>query len=810
MKKVTVVLLLTLIVLGFSFTANAARPPLTAEFALPDYPFAAITGSQAVIRNPSALFVNQPMGLLYLHSFAEGSLSGDNGFVVATSGVGIAYQRFGLDYPNNVSRYDFAVSSRVYRNLYTGISYTLFSTDWNALDKAHFWNYSVTYHLHRAFSVAAQLQNINRNRFEGERSARGYAFSAALRPLEEKITLGGDLRIYGGQKLSDAEWRISAQANVREGLSVFAGIGNEQRFGFGVQMSFGDTYAGGESYFDESGSYDRSTVYIGTSVARRGSLLHSPAKVLHLDISGDIPEQAEQGFLFAKPTPTMYTRLARIEAAKDDPQIKGMLLTFHGPRIGWAKLTDLRQALFDFRATGKPIICRLGAGAGSGSYFLASVADSIFMAPVDGLYLIGLRAEIEFYAGTLEKLGIKPEIEKIGKYKNAPDRYTEKSLSPEHREAVEALLNDIYVELVTGIAKGRGMDPRKIANLIDEGPFSSAQADSVGLIDGLLYDGAFQERLHTIFPRDFELVSIADYHDQPEFRERFGQQPKIALIGVQGAIERSESGSLWFGSRSSGAGTIANAIHRAARDSDVKALVLRLDTPGGDAIASDIIWGEVTAARQRKPVVVSMSDACASGGYYIATAADRIFAEPATVTGSIGIYGGKADITGLHDKLGITSETITRGRHADFFSLTVPFSDEEREMLRFYLKQHYNHFLDLVAEGRRLRIDSVRVIAQGRVWSGLAALQNGLADDEGSVLNAVAAAAQMAGIKDNDYQVVEMPKTEWRLSLPGLSWVSLDELLPFNLRGLSDMAATVSAADDSGLRLEMPYHISIY
>ncbi len=789
---------------------NAAEPPLTAEFYLPDYPAAAVAGSEATVRNPAALFINKPMGLLYLHSFVEGDLSGDNAFFVSSSGVGFAYQRFGLGYPNKVSRYDFAISSRVWRDLYSGISFTHFSTDWEALNKAHFWYYSLTYHLDRRLSLSAQIQNLNQNHFNGAASARGYSFSAALRPSGEKLTLGGDLRLYGGQSLREAEWRLSARAQVRRGLSIYAGIGNEQRFGLGLQMQFEDSFVGGEGFFDDQGEYDRATVYVGNSIARQPAFLLAPSKILHVDIAGDTPEQAGSSFLFQQAEPTVYTKLARIRAAQDDPSIKGILLTIRGSQLGWAKLADFRRALLDFRATGKPVICRLGSSPGNGSYYLASVADSIFMTPVAGLYLIGLRAEIEFYAGTLEKIGIEPQIEKMGKYKNAPNRYTETSLTPEHREAIEALLEDIYIELVTGIAAGRGISPGKIANLIDQGPLSAVQADSVGLIDDLLYEGEFQERLKAIFSPRTKRISINDYLNRPLFRERFGTPPQIALIGIEGALERSNSGSLWFGNRSAGAASIAQAVRQAGRSPNVKAIVLRLDTPGGDAIASDIIWGEVKAAGTRKPVVVSMSDACASGGYYIATAADRIFVEAATVTGSIGVYAGKADISGLHEKLGISTETITRGRFANMFSLTSPFSEEERQLLRYHLQTHYDHFLEIVAEGRDLQLDSVRVIAQGRVWSGLAALQNGLADEEGSVLAAVAAAAALADIGDDDYEVIEIPKSKWRLPLPGLAWFSLGELLPFDLPGLGSAAVSLSSPERLAPRFEMPFTISIF
>ncbi|MCK4858181.1 MAG: signal peptide peptidase SppA, partial [candidate division Zixibacteria bacterium] len=803
-------IMVTILILAASLSLHAGQVPLTAEFAFPDIPHAAVVGTEGVVLNPAALYINKPIGIQFYHGFAEGDLSGDNAFLISTAGVGFAYQRLGLGYRAAVSRYDFAISSRVVRNIYTGTSYTYYKTDWDKLDKAHSWNYSIMWHVRRQFSASLQFQNLNRHTFGGEKTSVGYLLSAAFRPLGERLTIGANARLYGGQRLSEAEWRLSGRAYLKPGLLVYAGFGDKQRFGIGLEFHFGQAYGGSEVFFDKSGGYSRTTIYGGTSSATRESLIRGPRKILHVNLAGDIPEERSRKLLFGKSKETLYRTLAKIRSACNDPAIIGFLLTLKSPRLGWGKLSDFRREIVHFSESGKPVICCLGASPGTGSYYLASAADSIFMLPVDALYLIGLSAEVKFFAGTLDKLAIEPQIEKIGKYKNAPNLLTETSLTPEHREALEVLLDDIYGEVIGRTAVSRGITPSELESLVDRGPFTSIEAESLRLVDGRFYPGELTERLPEMFGGDWQLLPVNRFLNQPRYREGFGQRPRIALITVAGSITKGRSGSNPLTGKTAGSATLSAAIRQAGDDPAVRAIVVRLDTPGGDAIASDLIWGELVRARKKKPVIVSMSDVCASGGYYIASAADEIFVEPATVTGSIGVFAGKANLAGFYDKLGISTERIKRGKHAGMFSSSSPFSEEERALLRRHIGDLYNNFISIVANGRRLSVDSVDAIAQGRVWSGQRALQLGLADREGSLLAAIAAAAERADLREGEYEIEELPVQSWWPGLGNLLLSGISDLFADNFTSLiGDHSLLLFGEDNSLAQYRLPYSLRI-
>lgn len=789
---------------------TAAQIPLSLSMPFADIPFAGITGSDAVFRNPAALYVNQSLEIRGYHSFAEGDFSGDNAFSVAAGRIGFGYQRIGLDVPAGVSRYDFVVSSRLLKNIYGGGSYTYYKTDWQAIDKAHSWNASLLYHMSRYGAIALKAENLNKHTFFGEESAIGYSASLALRPFEEWLTIGGDFSMYSEQKLRDGTWRLSAFGRVKKGLRAFAGLDNLGNFGFGLEFHFDQTFGGGEVFFDNDADFTRSTVYGGYSVASREQIISKGNRVLHIDFSGTIPEQRTTTFLLADAPETVYERLRRMEKALHDPEIKGLLLTINNPRIGWARLTDFRNACARFRDAGKKVVAYLGSFSGDGAYYLASVADEIYMLPVDALMLNGLSAEVTFYRGTLEKLDIDPQIEKTGPYKTAPNVFTDSAFTDAHREDVNRILDDLFDEYVAAIADGREMDKSGVRRIIDRGPFTSMQAESLKLVDGRFYPYEWEDKIPELFEHNYGIESLPSYEDAPRHRERFGEPPKIAIISVTGGITRGKSGTDFLSGKTAGASTITAAIRKARKDSEVKAIVLRMNTPGGDAVAGDVIWAEAMEARKEKPVIVSMSDVCASGGYYVSAAANQILLQPTTITGSIGVYGGKADLSGFLHKLGMNTEVIKRGEHSNITSWNSSFSTEERNILRRSLNDMYQRFVTVVANGRNLSRDSVYSLAAGRTWAGKSALDVGLADSYGSVLEAVELAREEAGIGE-DYQVLEIPERRlfprlFNLPVPGLRDLFAGEQSGGLVSAIRDLVEPIT-----GLKIlaRAPYDIEI-
>jgi protease-4 len=345
---------------------------------------------------------------------------------------------------------------------------------------------------------------------------------------------------------------------------------------------------------------------------------------------------------------------------------------------------------------------------------------------------------------TLEKLGITAEFEQIGPYKNAPDVYTRDTLSDAHRESLESIVDDLYERFVATLAEARGKSVEEVEDILDGGPFPARATLDLGLVDELLYADEIEKKL---------APEGGSFHEVPTTGYRWEDdglslvsRPKLALIYGVGMIAAGESVDDPFAGRIMGSDTLAQAFRSAREDDSTRAVVFRVDSPGGSDVASDVIWREAMLTMEKKPVIVSMSNVAASGGYWVATASNGIVAEPTTLTGSIGIYAGKFNVSGLYEKIGFNKERVTRGESADFWSDTRRFSEEERKRFRGILEAGYRRFLERVSQARDKEPDEVDAIAQGRVWTGAQALEVGLVDELGGLDRAVALAKEKAGI----------------------------------------------------------------
>jgi protease-4 len=386
---------------------------------------------------------------------------------------------------------------------------------------------------------------------------------------------------------------------------------------------------------------------------------------------------------------------------------------------------------------------------------------------------VGLRLESLFLRGVLDRLDIKPEVVRIGRYKSAGERFTREGASPEDREQLEALADDLYGELVEGIAKGRGLAPEVVRDLIDRGPYPARAAVEVGLADGCLYPDEVERALEALTPvppgerpgpRRVRMVEAALYHairvGDTGWRPLFTGLPRIAYVVARGAIGRGRGHR---GITSDGYRELFEEIRKVER---VRGVVLRIDSGGGDAVASDLLWRSVSLVAGEKPVVVSMGDVVASGGYYMASAADEVLAEAGTVTGSIGVIGGKVNLEGLYRRIGVAKEAIERGARAGLLSERRGFTPDERNAVRGEMAALYETFVDRVARGRGLSVDETREVAEGRVWSGSRARQVGLVDAIGGPLEALLAARRRAGLRRDEPVLVDRHPRPPRI--PGL------------------------------------------
>jgi len=456
--------------------------------------------------------------------------------------------------------------------------------------------------------------------------------------------------------------------------------------------------------------------------------------------------------------PTTTEVAAAIRKAGSDDRIRGIWLRLDAPSLGWAGIQEVRAALVDFREAGKPCVAYSEAYM-TDTYLLASACESVVLAPAGIGMVNGLSSSTTYYAELFAKVGIEPEFEHVGDFKSAIEPYERTEPSPAAEEAANALLDSLWDQWVRLVAEGRGIEPDTLRGWVDDVAMSPYVAQSRGLVDALAYPDQIDRHLDRLGEEgwaaalsdderettDVELTSVDEY--LKGVRAEWSKGARfVGIIHASGPIVSGTAEGGLFGSQVIADRTMSRWIREAREDDRIVALVLRIDSPGGSGLASDLIWREIERfSATDRPVVVSMANAAASGGYYIAASADHIFAQPGTITGSIGVFGGKFSVRGTYDKLGIAETTYQRGELADLFSLTEPFSEEGRSVYRKFLQDFYDRFLEVVADGRDLEREAVHEVAQGRVWTGEQALERRLVDELGGLDDAVAKAAELAG-----------------------------------------------------------------
>lgn len=487
--------------------------------------------------------------------------------------------------------------------------------------------------------------------------------------------------------------------------------------------------------------------------------------VLSLRVAGTLPDYVPDDPLrkfFGGPDQSLSNLILQFKKAKVDDRIKMIVLDINMSAVGWGKAEEIRDAIADFRSSGKPVYAFLEIGMNK-EYYIASACDKIYVAPPGELFITGLAADVMFFRGSLDKLGIYPDMYQIGKYKSAGDMFTQKEMTDAHREYINSLLDDLFNRYVEAIAKARGKSVEEVRALIDNAPYSAAKAKEAGLIDNVAYRDEMEKEIKTKLgykeTDTLKMVRGSSYSDVEPESLGLDKGEKIAIIYATGDIGSGQSDNSPTGSQSIGSDTLARALNDARDDKTIKAIVIRVDSPGGSGLASDIIWHAVVSAKEKKPVVISMGDVAASGGYYIAAGASKIVAQPSTITGSIGVVAGKPVLRGFYDWLGISNEYVLRGKNAGMFRETEKFSPDERAKFEAWIKTtYYEDFVPKVAKGRNKDAAYIDSIAQGRVWTGSQGKERGLVDEFGGLDRAVEVAKELANIpKDKGVHRVIMP-----------------------------------------------------
>jgi protease-4 len=486
--------------------------------------------------------------------------------------------------------------------------------------------------------------------------------------------------------------------------------------------------------------------------------------LLKLSIGGDLAEIAPSdvvSYLSGARTPTVRAVVDTLRKAKVDRRVDAVFLKFTGLASPfWGKVQEIRDAIIDFRTSGKPVYAYLEHG-GERDYYLASAADKVFLMPSSPLELTGVATYQVFLRGTLDKIGVQPDLHHIGDYKTASNTFTEKGYTPEHREMDIALNRDLYDQIVRGIAEARNRPEADVRLLLDEGPFLPLAARQAGLIDDVAYEDQAIGKVREARPEAKGDIDGEDYARIEPTSVGLNKGPRVAVIYAAGAIVSGKSRYDPLNGATAGSETLIDAIRRASKDSSIRAIVLRIDSPGGSAIASDAIWRELMIAkgeRADRPIVASMSDLAASGGYYLAMAADAIVAQPSTLTGSIGIFGGKFVTRGLFETFGASTDSTSIGRRAEMNSPLRPYTEDERRKVDEQLRAFYDDFVKRAAESRGRTAAEIDRVAQGRVWTGQQAKAVGLVDALGGLGRAVAIAKERAKIPaESEVELVVYP-----------------------------------------------------
>ncbi|HTM22984.1 MAG TPA: signal peptide peptidase SppA, partial [Kofleriaceae bacterium] len=778
-------------------TRRYAEDP-TGGVDLPTGPLAGDADATAVSLNPAGLqFLGGPAVGAVLGAGRERKLtSAGPGFgVFVAGGVGGGLlPRFGIGVglenlrppralltpdPGSPTRLTLASSVPLSPRAGFGFAWRHFFDDGHSLDAVDTYDLGLSMRFGAHFAAAAVVRDLTTPRVAGGNVERRWEGEVVTRPLAtDRLELGLGGRV--GDDHGDVDGWLRLSARVVRGFYLRAGAESrvlriidttasgdvidsqerELRLAAGIELSFGGlgiaSYGTGAIDADRDGRLIGGTLVARISEEEVPSLLPAGRRIEKLELSGGMSSRAHTALIAA---------LQRVER---DGDVAALLVKVDGLDVGWACAEEIRNQLLAIRKAGKKVMVYMVEGTGR-DYYVASAADRIWVDPAGGVRLAGMSGTQLHFRDLFDKIGVNPQFEKIEEYKSAPEMFTNSAPSEPALRMRDELYDAIYGAFVAAIASGRKLDPAVVHQLIDGGPYSAGDLEHSPLIDGVAT------------PRDLDRLVAATLGGRYPLGEPANRRPErwsypaIAVIHIDGDIVDGDSAEIpLLGRKLVGADTISRTIAAARADRNVKAIVLRVDSPGGSAVASEVISREVFATRGVKPIICSMGDVAASGGYFVSAGCDRIFAEPTTITGSIGIFYGKFDLSQLLSRLGVTWATFKRGQRADMESFFRPFTDDERAFLKTRLRYFYGRFVKAVATGRGLTETQVDDIGRGHVWAGSRARTIKLVDEMGGVGDAIRYAKRRAGMGERELaQLLLLPRAPRSLlqqltGLPGV------------------------------------------
>ena len=756
----SVVLLLSCATVAFAQTGelqHTTRDPSRGA-TLPPTGAALIDQSTSPVVNPAGVRFVESAELFYLHERSVNRGEVVDGLYLADSFFDFIGLGFGMEWvrgtPGNSQNHrktswSLALGSRL---LSLGTSFNLYSSSDANLDRITSWDLGLTLRPIRQFALAGVVKNIDHPSEGTLTFPRLYDIGAGIRPIGERLTVGLDYLFNDIGGFSSGRAQYTLQAEILRGLVLGAGLShgfrspNDVTFQVALTLNasnFGLTYSQGVA----SSNLD----YL---VAARISFQKYPAfslsggKVMLVDLEHWLNPPSNASLeLLGLGDGDPYLRLVRLldESARD-PQLRGVVLKVGSlPRLGLGHAVELREAIQRLQSAGKKVIAVLLI-AGDAEYLMASTADKIYAVMESELPINGFSASAVFLGDAMDKLGVRWDVARVGAYKNAPDALTRSQMSKEQEETINAYLDTDVQFFQTAVRTARKIDQKTVEDAWKEGLLTPQRAKSLGLIDEVITIADIPSRVAQWIPN---ATYEPTYRPQQTRDTYWGRRPQVAIVPIVGLITPGRSQRDPFGlTQSVGSDTVVKAIRRAADNDSVDAIVVRVDSGGGDGLASNLMYQAIVEARKKKPVIASMGDVAASGGYYAAMGADQIFAPLTAITGSIGVFLLKPGLSPLADKLGIHHKTIKRGDLSDFLNVWDPWTPTQKAEAQKWVDSFYDNFISEVAKSRKLSKERVDQIARGRVWSGKDAQARGLVDQLGGIFDAIEAARRKAGIPD--------------------------------------------------------------
>jgi protease-4 len=838
-------LFLSSALLLLSAAARADRPttplggePPTAGVRLDAPSLLADADPSGVEVNPASVGLLQSWALMYRHTNLPDSgrfggtgdafLFGSPLPFLNSMAVGLGFQWLrppdAIGYADSV-KLSLAVALRI-KGISLGLGYHGFiADDDTALDGLDTLDVGLTVRPFEWAGVGLVVRDLTTPVYAGLPLQRVYDLELAGRPLStDRLEVGLGLRI--GERRGDLDPYLRIEVEPLNGVRLVGGVElvrrdfhrtgetltdvrgvvglglNLERIGLAFSTFLGrelDTGPGPLGGSSARSSYQGFGVTLRLNGERREPLFTTRDKLLLLELTDELDERRWTKAVLL---------LREVERRRD---LRGVLLNIDGLQCGWAQAQELRRWMRRLRKAGKKSYIFLRAPDDRG-YYIAAAADNVLLDPGGGIRLDGLVFRTLYFRGLLDLVGANPQFVKIAEFKSAPESFTRRTASPAAREVREALLNDLYGQLLHDLASDRRKTAVKMREIIDRGPYTPPRALAAGLVDRLVAP----DELKSVVKK-MSGAKLIKPSSLGRTRRRWPVGPSIAVVLVEGDIVRGKSVHIPFlGRRMVGDQTITEAVRRARASDSVKAVVIRVNSPGGSAMASDAMWREIRRTAKVKPVVISMGDVAASGGYYVAAGGNRIFAEPATLTGSIGIFTGKFDLSGVMKHLGINVDASARGKRATMEGFERPYTKEERRFILDRLQYYYRGFLRAVSDARRMSQDKVHAVARGRVWTGRQARGKGLVDRHGGLMEAIEEAQRRAGLPlDRELRVTVVPEPRKGLlsrllSLTGRAGDRLSDVVPGALRRLLRALPPVLLRARSGEPLaRMPYTIQL-